>query len=93
MRCARIRFADANEITTFEEKLEIVSLVGTLSRHGCHLHISVSDEQGRVFGGHLMDGAHIYTTAEVLLGIIPDIIFRREYDAATGYKELNIQYR
>jgi len=64
---------------------------GTLSQHGCHLHIAISDRQGRVSGGHLMDGSHIYTTAEVLLGIIPDMIFKRAHDASTGYRELEIE--
>lgn len=89
--CANIRFADCAESTAFEEKLEIISLAGTLSQHGCHLHIAVANRQGEVAGGHLMHGAQIYTTAEVLLGIIPDMIFTREHDALTGYKELNIK--
>lgn len=91
LRCARIRFADRAESAIFEEKLEIVSLVGTVSQHGCHLHIAVSDGQGRVSGGHLMPGSQIYTTAEVVLGIIPDVIFKREHDNQTGYKELKIE--
>ncbi|MGZ5780687.1 MAG: PPC domain-containing DNA-binding protein [Burkholderiaceae bacterium] len=66
LRCARIRFADRAGSTAFEEKLEIVSLVGTLSQYGCHLHIAVSDGEGRVSGGHLMPDSHIYTTAEVV---------------------------
>jgi predicted DNA-binding protein with PD1-like motif len=90
LRCAKIRFADCNEGTDIERKLEIVSLVGTASQHGCHLHIAVSDGQGQVLGGHLMPGSLIYTTAEVVIGIIPDMIFRREIDASTGYKELKI---
>lgn len=91
LRCANIRFADSAEGAAFDEKLEIVSLVGTLSQHGCHLHIAVANRQGRVMGGHLLQGAHIYTTAEVVLGIIPAIIFTREYDGLTGYKELQVK--
>ncbi|MGZ3157951.1 MAG: PPC domain-containing DNA-binding protein [Burkholderiaceae bacterium] len=91
LRCARIRFADRDESVLFEEKLEIVSLAGTLSRHGCHLHIAVSDGQGRVSGGHLMAGSQVYTTAEIVLGMIPGVLFKRDHDAQTGYKELNIE--
>jgi predicted DNA-binding protein with PD1-like motif len=91
LRCASIRFADQAEGTEFTEKLEIVSLVGTVSQHGCHLHIAVSDGQGSVSGGHLMPGSLIYTTAEVVLGMIPDVIFKREHDQQTGYKELKIE--
>ncbi|HEY8099859.1 MAG TPA: PPC domain-containing DNA-binding protein [Burkholderiaceae bacterium] len=91
LQCARIRFADRVGSTVLEEKLEIVSLVGTLSQYGCHLHIAVSDGQGRVSGGHLMPGSPVYTTAEVVLGIIPEVIFKREHDSQTGYKELKIE--
>jgi predicted DNA-binding protein with PD1-like motif len=91
LRCARIRFADRDESMIFEEKLEIVSLAGMLSQHGCHLHIVVSDGQGTVSGGHLMADSHIYTTAEIVLGIISGIIFKREHDEQTGYKELKIE--
>lgn len=91
LRCARIRFADCAEGTVLDEKLEIVSLVGTVSQHGCHFHIAVSDGQGRVSGGHLMEGSQIYTTAEIVLGMVPDVIFKREHDIQTGYKELKIE--
>ena len=76
--------------TVFERPLEIVSLEGTLSQYGVHLHIAVSDSEGQVIGGHLMDGSTIYTTAEIVLGIVPNTIFKREIDPLTGYRELTI---
>jgi len=88
---AAIRFADEPEATLIEEKLEIVSLVGTVSRHGCHLHISVSDSKGKMIGGHLKDGATIYTTAEIVLGLLGGIAFKRKFDDRTGYRELSIE--
>jgi predicted DNA-binding protein with PD1-like motif len=91
LRCASIRFADHAEATIVEDKLEIVSLVGTVSQHGCHLHIAVSDGQGSVSGGHLMAGSLVYTTAEIVLGMLPGVIFKREHDDQTGYKELKIE--
>lgn len=45
-----------NETVSLDERFEIVSLTGTLSRHGAHLHIAIADFQGNVVGGHLMDG-------------------------------------
>lgn len=90
---ASIRFADCKDSTVIDEKLEIVSLVGTVSQHGAHFHIAVSDRRGRVSGGHLMPGSQIYTTAEIVLGVISDVIFRREHDVLTGYKELKIENR
>ena len=90
LRRTAIRFANKPEATVFEHALEILSLQGTLSQHGVHLHIAVSDSAGQLIGGHLMDGSIIYTTAEIVLGIVPNAIFKREIDPLTGYKELTI---
>ena len=90
LRQAAIRFANKPDATVFEQSLEIISLEGTLSKHAVHLHIAVSDGNGQVIGGHLMDGSKIYTTAEIVLGIVPNIIFKREIDPLTGYRELTI---
>ncbi|MGD1950519.1 MAG: PPC domain-containing DNA-binding protein [Leptolyngbyaceae cyanobacterium] len=90
LRQAAIRFANQPEGTVLEQPLEIVSLEGTLSQHGVHLHIAVSDSEGQVIGGHLMDGSNIYTTAEIVLGIVPNALFKRKIDPLTGYRELTI---
>jgi predicted DNA-binding protein with PD1-like motif len=85
-----IRFANGQAGTTNEGFFEIVSLVGTLSRDGMHLHISLSNETGSTIGGHLLEGCIIYTTAEIILGTTDEFIFSRESDAGTGFKELKI---
>lgn len=85
-----LRLADQPEGTTFEGKFEIVSLVGTLSPDGVHLHLAVSDSQGHTIGGHLMEGCRIYTTAEIVLVELQDTRFRRTPDPSTGYPELEI---
>jgi predicted DNA-binding protein with PD1-like motif len=90
LRNAVLRFAGCRDGATLDGKLEILSLSGTLSRHGCHLHIALADHEGKVTGGHLMDGSCIHTTAEIVLAIIPDAIFKREHDPLTGHKELRI---
>ena len=90
LRRAAIRFANQPEEKVLEQPLEIVSLEGTLSQHGAHLHIAISDSEGQVVGGHLMDGSNIYTTAEIVLGIVPNTVFKREIDPLTGYRELTI---
>lgn len=87
---AVIRFANQKEGTTLLPTWEILTLSGTLSRHGAHLHITLSDKKGRVLGGHLMEGSLIHTTAEVILGILPQHTFTREPDPHTGYLELVI---
>ena len=87
---AVIRFANQPTGTGLEQPLEILSLAGTLSRHGVHLHIVVSDSDGQLVGGHLLDGSLIRTTAEIVLGVVPNVIFQRSLDPCTGYKELEI---
>ena len=85
-----IRLADGESILKKEEPFEIVSITGTLSPDGVHIHISVSDSNGNTIGGHLKDGCIVNTTAEVCLQIFDDIQFSRKYDQSTGYNELVI---
>src|SRR4028118_590983 len=91
LKQATLRFANQNNSQLFEERFEIVSLVGTLSIHGIHLHISLSDKNGKTIGGHLDEGCLIYTTAEIVIGASEDWVFLRTVDKKTGYKELEIQ--
>lgn len=70
--------------------LEIVSLNGTVSKSGNHIHISVSDIEGKVWGGHLKKGAIVRTTCELVIGIVPETKFTREIDDQTGYEELEV---
>lgn len=79
-----------NEVREWKERLEIVSLVGTFSADGFHLHMSVSDKNGIVFGGHVMAGT-IFTTLELVLGTISNVAFSREIDDKTGYDELVVR--
>jgi predicted DNA-binding protein with PD1-like motif len=85
---AALRMAGAGEIKQFSDKLEILSLSGTFSVRGGHFHISVSDKNGRVTGGHLLEGCVVYTTAELVIGESPAHEFRRAEDIQTGFKEL-----
>lgn len=68
----------------------MISAVGSLSPDGAHLHIAVSDSKGAVIGGHLCAGSLVRTTAELVIGLLPEWRFRRELDPATGYAELRI---
>lgn len=88
-----IRFANQREGTKGKGHFEIVSLTGTVSANGCHIHISISDERGQTIGGHLLEGNHVYTTAEIVIQESGDLIFSREMDSTTGWKELQIKRR
>ncbi|MGF1568600.1 MAG: PPC domain-containing DNA-binding protein [Nodosilinea sp.] len=85
---AALRFAAAPEATILTGSFELITLTGTLSYHGMHLHGTIADHQGRVYGGHLMAGCLIRTTAEIAVANLPDLRFRRELDSQTGYLEL-----
>lgn len=85
-----IRLADGVSELHIEDSFEIVSLTGTLSLQGSHLHISFSGKDGRTLGGHLMSGCLINTTAEICILELNDICFERQYDSSTGYDELVI---
>ena len=86
---ATLRLADGVTVQTFQGRYEIVSLTGTISKDGVHLHIALSDEEGKTIGGHLMSGTLINTTCETVIGDVGDEYeFSREYDGDTGYDEL-----
>ncbi len=55
-----------------ERDLEVVSCDGNISRLEdgtpvIHAHIVVSDETGRCYGGHMMNGCKVSVTAELVI--------------------------
>lgn len=88
---AQLRFAGADHPTELRGDLEILTLAGSVSPDGAHLHMSISDAAGRVTGGHVASGCVVRTTAEILLVLLPAHRFSREADAGTGFNELVIR--
>lgn len=88
---AHLRYAGMDGPERLTGDIEIVSLSGTLSAAGSHLHAVLSMPDGRVLGGHISPGCRVRTTAEVLLAVLPGYRFSRAVDAATGYAELVIR--
>lgn len=86
-----LRLAGESESQLFPGRYEIVSLVGTLSVNGMHLHISLADNRGQTIGGHLVDRCAIYTTAEIVIGESENYSFHRTLDPNTGFKELDVR--
>lgn len=86
-----IRFANQPEGTKGSGHFEIVSLTGTVSKNGSHLHISISDSTGATIGGHLMEGCTIYTTAEIVIQSSARHEFTREKDGTTPWDELQVK--
>jgi hypothetical protein len=63
--------------------------MGTLSGgEGGHLHICLSDKEGKVIGGHVIGDLIIFTTAEVVIGECEAATFQREICKLSGWGEL-----
>lgn len=65
---------------------EIVSLTGTITTkkgtYYAHLHLSVGDQKGNVFGGHL-NRAVVSATCEMVIQVIDGIV-EREFNQEIG---------
>ncbi|CAN9507339.1 unnamed protein product [Ophioblennius macclurei] len=92
LRLANATATDTNQVMHLSGRFEIVSLVGTLNGDA-HLHISLSDGEGRTLGGHVLGGLEVFTTAEVVVGEALGLRFSREMDQRTGFPELVVQTR
>jgi len=90
-----LRYANQENGTAKEGHFEIVSLVGTFNATSSHLHLSVSNEKGETIGGHMLSGNIVYTTAEVVVAELDDVVFSREKDekssGGSGWDELVIK--
>lgn len=82
---------DSQIVKRWKGPFEVVAGTGTISRDGCHIHISVSDQKGNILGGHLKDGCVVKYTAEIVLGIFKDVVYKRVFDQKTGFKELEVE--
>jgi len=89
LKAAKLGFFHEGEYKTIEmhQPFEIVSCLGNVSlKEGkvfAHAHVLVSDEEGRVFGGHVMPGCIIGVTGELVLIEVAGIRLLREFDEKT----------
>ncbi len=90
---ATLRLANRSTYNEYEGPFEIVSITGTVSVNGSHLHIAIADGEGKTLGGHLVKGCTIYTTAEIVLAELEEVVYQRQPCALSGYDELVIQPR
>ncbi|XP_016848982.1 bifunctional protein GlmU [Anolis carolinensis] len=89
LRLANAIASNTNKIVHLNERFEIVSLVGTLNE-APHLHICLSDKDGKTIGGHVVSDLIVFTTAEIVVGECDGLWFSREMDGSTGFPELVI---
>ena len=86
---AILRLAHRSTFNEYEGHFEIVSITGTVSTNGSHIHVSISNGDGVTIGGHLVSGCKIYTTAEIVIAEFDDVIYKRELlENDSGYEEL-----
>ena len=85
----RFDYPELVKISTWDKNE--ISIVGTVSINGSHLHLSISDSTGKMIGGHLMPGCKIYTTAEIVIQYSDKYEFTREKDGTTPWEELQIK--
>jgi len=86
-----LRLENREYYNEYEGHFEIVSMTGTVSINGSHIHISISDGDGVTIGGHLVSGCKVYTTAEIVLAVFEDVVYQRELlENDSGYEELTV---
>lgn len=86
---ATLRLANRSDYNEYEGHFEIVSMTGTVSVNGSHIHMAISDGDGVTSGGHLVSGCKVYTTAEIVIAEFEDVIYKRELlENDSGYEEL-----
>jgi hypothetical protein len=77
----RYRFID------FPQHLEITHLVGNISlKDGvpfAHIHMTVTDAEGKAFGGHVAPNTRIFA-CEVVIQVFDGPSFKRQPDPQTG---------
>lgn len=89
LKKAKLGFFRDGKYETVEkdQPLEIVSCLGNMSiredKIFAHAHIAVSDDEGRVFGGHAMPGCVIAATGELVLVEAKGINLIRKLDEKT----------
>jgi len=88
-----LRLANQPEATRYAGHFEVVALSGYLAAEEFHVHMAVSDGEGRTIGGHVMEGNRVYTTLVVVIEEHLRFDYRREHDPASGYDELVVDER
>ena len=58
------------EPTVLEGDLEVITINGTFSPEGVHLHLSLSDGACQVWGGHLEPGTIVQKGVDLLIGVL-----------------------
>ncbi|RLE51659.1 MAG: DNA-binding protein [Candidatus Methanomethylicota archaeon] len=81
------------KVIELQGPLEILSCIGNIAESNgekiVHAHITVSDAQGKAYGGHLLNGCIIDPTAELVIIEGENLKLQRKLDKETGLKLLS----
>jgi predicted DNA-binding protein with PD1-like motif len=97
VRSARLGFYEQvkreYQFLTIDQHLEITHLIGNVSiKDGqpmVHAHLTLSDDKGRAFGGHLVNGTIVFA-CEVIIRAFDGPDFIRGFDQETGLPLWNL---
>ena len=87
-----LRYAGKKEAVIRQQSFDVISLVGTAEVTGKHIHLSISDENGVVTGGHVMEGCIVRTTLEIVVGALDNCKYKRELCELSGNNELTVNF-
>ncbi len=77
------------EETVFREKLEMTSVIGSISMDGdeffIHCHVNATGKDSKALGGHVLKGSRTFAGEIFLIEIVGEEI-RRVYDESSGLK-------
>ncbi len=76
--------------TVLEGDLEVITLNGTFSPEGVHLHLSLSDGACQVWGGHLEPGTIVQKGVDLLIGVLEQREGRPARQTATAAPRIEI---
>ena len=76
--------------TVLEGDLEVITLNGTLSPDGVHLHLSLSDGACQVWGGHLEPGTIVQKGVDLLIGVLEQRDGSPEQQSSTPRLEIAV---
>lgn len=75
------------DVFKFDKHMEILSLIGNISlkdgKPFIHAHLTLGDEEGKSFGGHLMEGTIVFA-GEFIIREFEGNELERAYDEETG---------
>ena len=78
------------EPTALKGDLEVITLNGTFSPEGVHLHLSFSDGACQVWGGHLEPGTIVQKGVDLLIGVLEQREGRPAHQTASPRIEIAV---